>query len=244
VAVYWVGTSGWQYRHWRSNFYPEKLPQKAWFSHYAGLFSTVELNNSFHRQPSDAAWERWREVAPVGFRFAVKANRFITHIKRFKDPEQAIERFFKGARRLGAHSGPALFQAPPNFERDEENVKRLGAFLEQLPKDVPSVIEFRHESWYTDETLAMLRRYGVAICIHDMEGSASPVAVTSSIAYLRFHGSGARYGGSYADDQLREWANRIKDVVREVESVWVYFNNDIGGHAPRNASTLRVLLAG
>jgi uncharacterized protein YecE (DUF72 family) len=244
MAVYWVGTSGWQYRHWRGDFYPQKLPQREWFNHYASVFSTVELNNSFYRQPSDAAWERWREKAPEGFRFAVKANRFITHIKRFADPEQPIERFVKGATKLGPHLGPALFQAPPSFHKNEENARRLEAFFEELPNDLPSVIEFRHKSWYTQATLKLLQRRGIAFCIHDMSKSASPVAVTSSIAYLRFHGSGARYGGHYPDDQLREWAARIKQLSGDVDSAWVYFNNDIGGHAPRNAQRLREMVEG
>jgi uncharacterized protein YecE (DUF72 family) len=238
-----VGTSGWQYDHWRGDFYSEKLPKSRWFEHYASIFSTVELNNSFYRQPKSATWERWQDQAPAQFCYAIKANRFITHIKRFRDGEDPIERFLDGAERLKSHLGPVLFQAPPNFEKTDENLGRLDEFFSLMPRRVRSVLEFRHPSWYDDETYELLRRRQVSFCIHDMTKLETPVVTTGPIAYLRFHGSGARYGGNYSDEMLGDWAKRIRSLSHHVEGVWCYFNNDIGGHAPRNALTLREMLA-
>lgn len=242
MAAIEVGTSGWQYGHWRGSFYPAGLPQPAWFARYASVFSTVELNNSFYRQPKEGTWDAWREQAPAGFCYAVKANRFITHMKRFKDPEGPLERFFAGAERLQSHLGPVLFQAPPNFQRTPENLARLDAFFAAVPQGIVSVIEFRHTSWYDDAVYELLRRRRISFCIHDMMKLATPVLVTGPAAYLRFHGSDARYGGNYSDAMLQQWAEQIRGLQREVNSVWCYFNNDIGGHAPRNALTLRQLL--
>jgi uncharacterized protein YecE (DUF72 family) len=242
VPLVEVGTSGWQYDHWRGDFYPQKLAKSRWFAHYASVFSTVELNNSFYRQPKNETWQKWHDMAPSGFCFAVKANRFITHIKRFTDGEDPIERFLDGAERLKGHLGPVLFQAPPNFERNDENLQRLDDFFALMPRRIRSVLEFRHTSWYDDETYALLRRRHVSFCIHDMTKLATPVLATGPIAYLRFHGSGARYGGSYSDEMLRDWAARIRALSHDVQSVWCYFNNDIGGHAPRNALALREML--
>lgn len=242
MTAFEVGTSGWQYRHWRGDFYPQKLPVARWFEHYAGVFSTVELNNSFYRQPDNDTWEHWHDQAPPGFRYAVKANRFITHMKRFKEPEEPIERFLDGAERLKAHLGPVLFQAPPNFHRTAENLQRLDVFFAAVPRRVHCVIEFRHMSWYDDETYELLRRRHVSFCIHDMTRLVTPVIATGPIAYVRFHGSGARYGGDYSDGMLRDWTKRIRDLSRDVESVWCYFNNDIGGYAPGNALALREML--
>jgi uncharacterized protein YecE (DUF72 family) len=243
-----VGTSGWQYDHWRGDFYPELLPKSRWFLHYASVFSTVELNNSFYRQPKNEAWEHWHDQAPARFCYAVKANRFITHIKRFRiedgnDGSDPIDRFLDGAERLKSHLGPVLFQAPPNFHRKPENLERLDEFFSLMPRRIRSVIEFRHKSWYDDETYELLRRRHVSFCIHDMSKLETPMITTGPIAYLRFHGSGARYGGNYSDEMLHEWTKQIRALSSDVESVWCFFNNDIGGHAPRNAVTLREMLA-
>jgi len=237
-----IGTSGWQYDHWRGEFYPAKLPKRAWFEHYAEFFETVELNNSFYRQPKDSAWDRWHSMAPPGFRFAVKANRFLTHIKRLKDIEEPLERFIKGAERLKASLGPLLYQLPPNFHNDDENCRRLDVFLAVLPRRHDHVIEFRHDSWHTDDVVSLLRRRGVGFCCHDMTGLHPPVAATSSVAYVRLHGR--RYGGSYSSQALKTWASRIRDLQREADDVWVFFNNDLGGHAPKNARSLQHLLEG
>jgi uncharacterized protein YecE (DUF72 family) len=237
-----IGTSGWHYKHWRGDFYPQELEPREWFGWYARRFDTVEINNSFYRQPSAHAWRLWRDAAPDGFVFAVKASRFITHIKRLKEPEDSLKRALDGARRLGAHLGPLLYQLPPTFRRDVENVGRLVTFVQALSPDVCHVIEFRHESWFVEETFDLLDRHGVGFCAFDMPGIECPQRATGPVAYMRFHGAGARYGGSYTDEMLRGWAGRLREMSAGRERCFVYFNNDVGGHAPRNALTLREIV--
>ena len=166
-----VGCSGWNYRHWRAAFYPEKLPVKRWFAFYAEHFDTVEINNSFYRLPSADTFAKWREQAPPGFRYAVKANRFLTQAKKLKDCAEPVARMMAPVRALGETLGPTLYQLPPRFR---VNLPRLEEFLSLLPKDVVHVFEFRDPSWLTDETLALLERYGASFCAHDMPGLATP----------------------------------------------------------------------
>lgn len=241
-ARFRIGTSGWQYDHWRDTFYPKDLPKARWFEYYAGVFDTVEVNNSFYRQPKEGTWASWRDEAPAGFRYAVKANRYITHMKRFKDPEDPIKRFLHGAELLGSKLGPLLFQAPPDFEKDERNFERLEAFLACLPRRHTNVLEFRDDSWFKDETFEMLRRHGVALCVHDAPGLHCPVTATASAVYVRMHGGEKGYAGNYDEAALQGWAERLKGLPSGVEEVWVYFNNDLEGHAPHNALRLREIL--
>jgi uncharacterized protein YecE (DUF72 family) len=243
VTTFWVGTSGWHYKHWRDIFYPRELSQREWFAHYAGHFPTVELNNSFYRQPKDSTWEQWRRAAPEGFRFAVKANRFLTHIKRFSDSEAALERFLSGAERLGPSLGPVLFQTPANFHRTDVNLQRLESFLSLLPASHRFVFEFRHASWLGDETLALLRSHGAGFCIFDMPSLKCPIAATADFAYLRMHGTSELYASNYTDEMLQSWAKRLRELSHGLSDVWVYFNNDIHGFAVSNARKLRELLA-
>jgi uncharacterized protein YecE (DUF72 family) len=234
-----VGCSGWVYRHWRNDFYPADLATTGWFAHYARTFDTVEINNSFYRLPSSQAFERWRRQAPPCFLFAVKASRYLTHLRKLKEPEAPLELFFDRARHLGPALGPVLYQLPPVWKRD---VDRLAAFLEALPRDVRHVVEFREPSWYHDRIFALLQQHGVALCLHDMSQSTPPRVRVGPFTYVRFHGASAKYGGGYADDQLRDWADWLagdRDAGREV---FAYFNNDVGGHAPRDAVRLRAML--
>ena len=235
-----IGCSGWQYKHWRGNFYPENLPQKRWFEHYATVFDTVEINNSFYRLPEAETFAQWASRAPMRFLFAVKASRFLTHMKKLKDPEEPVERFFSRARALRRHLGPVLYQLPPGFKLD---YPRLEHFLHILPRDVRHVIEFRDPSWYADEVLVLLERYSVALCLHDMPGSATERQRVGPFVYVRFHGASGRYNGSYPDERLESWARWIDEQVAADTDVYAYFNNDVGGHAPRNAMTLRRQLA-
>jgi uncharacterized protein YecE (DUF72 family) len=234
-----VGCSGWQYKHWRGDFYPADLPQSRWFEHYAGVFDTVEINNSFYRLPEAATFARWGQRAPMRFVFAVKASRFLTHMKKLKDPEEPIERLFSRMRALGRHLGPVLYQLPPGFKLDRE---RLEHFLQALPRDTRHVVEFREPSWYADDVLQLLERHRVALCLHDMPGSATARERVGPFVYVRFHGATGKYGGSYPDDRLHRWAEWLSAERRAGADIYVYFNNDVGGHAPRNAVTLRRLL--
>jgi uncharacterized protein YecE (DUF72 family) len=240
-----IGCSGWQYRHWRGTFYPASLPQSRWFEHYARHFDTVEVNNSFYRLPSAETFAAWRTQAPRGFLYAVKASRFLTHMKKLKDPQEPLLRFFDHARELGPSLGVVLYQLPPNFRI---NLERLTIFLESIPIALQRaritgrprhVVEFRDASWYVDRVYALLERHRVAMCLHDMHGSATERLVVGPSVYVRFHFGTAKYGGRYDDRRLADWADWLAERARERRDVFAYFNNDVGGHAPRDAVRLR-----
>jgi uncharacterized protein YecE (DUF72 family) len=235
-----IGCSGWNYRHWRGLFYPERLPQRRWFEYYAEHFDTVEINNSFYRLPEPETFAKWRDQAPPGFCYAVKANRFLTQAKKLKDCEQPLERMMASVRALGDRLGPVLYQLPPRFRI---NLDRLEDFLELVPRDVINVFEFRDESWYRPETLALLDRYGASFCVHDMPGSASERVAVGSVAYVRFHGAGGKYWGRYADGALLSWTDWMAAQAKAGRPVWAYFNNDIEAHAIDDAQTLKAMIA-
>ena len=234
-----VGCSGWNYKHWRELFYPKGLPARRWFEFYAGHFDTVEINNSFYRLPSPETFDKWREQAPPGFCYAVKANRYITQAKKLLDPEEPLNRMMSAARHLGSCLGPILYQLPPSLGLDLE---RLEHFLAILPKDVTSVFEFRDRSWYVSQTYDLLERYGASFCAHDMPGSATERIAVGPIAYIRFHGCGGKYWGRYPDDLLLRWANWMTELASVDRPVWAYFNNDIDGHAILDAQTLKAMI--
>jgi uncharacterized protein YecE (DUF72 family) len=231
-----IGTSGWHYDHWAGVFYPAKLPKNKWFEFYAQHFDTVEINNTFYHQPKPQTFKNWRKQAPKNFFFTAKANRFITHIKRLKDVQEPLERFFAGVRLLKTNLGPILYQLPPSMHKD---LDRLKTFLQILPEDRVAVFEFRHESWYCEDTYKLLDEFNVGFCIHDLIGKESPRIVTGNIAYIRFHGTEGRYSGSYSKAQLSAWAGWLKEQTSRVQSIYVYFNNDVGGHAISNAKALK-----
>jgi uncharacterized protein YecE (DUF72 family) len=247
-----IGCSGWQYRHWRGDFYPADLPTSRWFAHYARTFDTVEINNSFYRLPPPETFEGWRAQAPRGFLYAVKASRFLTHMKKLTDPEAPLTLLFYGVRNLRDRLGPVLYQLPPNWPL---NLDRIERFLDVLPRALDPgddgasarrrdrggarpVIEFREPSWYDDRVFDLLRRHGVALCLHDMPGSATGRMLVGPFVYVRFHGA-AKYAGRYADERLENWAAWLTARAAEGIDVFAYFNNDAGGHAPRDAVRLR-----
>jgi uncharacterized protein YecE (DUF72 family) len=239
IGMIRIGCSGWQYRHWRGDFYPSALPASRWLEHYVDRFDTVELNNSFYRLPEQATFAGWRARTPPGFLFAVKASRFLTHMKKLKDPEEPLERFFSRACALGPKLGPVLYQLPPRWPADPA---RLDAFLAALPPRVRHVVEFRDPSWYDPAVLARLDAAGVSLCLHDMTGSTAPRVRVGPIVYVRFHGT-TRYGGAYPDADLEAWAAWLHAEHAAGRDVFAYFNNDVGGHAPRDAARLRHLTA-
>jgi uncharacterized protein YecE (DUF72 family) len=234
-----VGCSGWQYKHWRGDFYPAALPVSRWLEYYAERFNTVEINNSFYRLPPPETFDTWRRRVPRAFVYAVKASRFLTHMKKLKDPEPALERLFAGAIRLRGSLGPVLYQLPPHWS---VNLPRLDAFLAALPRRRRHVMEFRDPSWYLDAVYDTLSRHGVALCLHDMKGSETPRAMVGPFVYVRFHGP-SKYSGSYQDDQLAGWAEWCAARMAEGIPVYAYFNNDAGGHAPRDAVRFRHLVS-
>jgi uncharacterized protein YecE (DUF72 family) len=235
-----IGCSGWIYRHWRGAFYPEKMAQRRWFAHYAETFETVELNTSFYHLPKPESFAKWRDQAPPGFRYAVKASRFITHMKKLKDCEEPLEVFLGRARNLGEAIGPILYQLPPRWGFNRERIEQ---FLGLLPTDLIHVFEFREKSWLTEEVLALLDARGVSFCVHDMAGSQTPRWAAGPIAYVRFHGGVGKYWGRYSDETLLGWTDWIVAEARGGRDVWCYFNNDIHAHAIDDALTLRAMVS-
>ena len=234
-----VGTSGWHYPHWQGRFYPEELTKDKWLDYYSRHFNTVEINNTFYHLPKATTMVNWHDRAPAGFVYAVKASRYITHVKKLNDPAESIQKFFELVDLLRRRLGPILYQLPPSQHKD---LDKLDAFIECLPKRNHAVFEFRHRSWYERDTFDLLSKRRVALCVHDLPGSASPRLVTGEMAYVRLHGTSGRYAGSYPDAMLAEWAQWLRDQTKTVRAVYAYFNNDLEGHAINNAKMLKRLL--
>jgi uncharacterized protein YecE (DUF72 family) len=239
ATKYYVGCSGWHYEHWRGLYYPGKLPKSEWLPFYARQFGTVELNNSFYRLPSEKAFTSWRETTPDGFVFAVKVSRFITHIKRLRNLDSAVETFLSRAALLRQKLGPLLYQLPPNMKRNDELLRN---FLSSLSPKYRHVIEFRHESWIDDNVFEILRGHNIGLCVFDMPDFSCPLVATADFAYVRFHGREGLYSSCYSDEELSQWAGRISGLGRNVKTTYIYFNNDAAAFAVKNAVTLKNFL--
>jgi uncharacterized protein YecE (DUF72 family) len=225
VAVI-IGTSGWQYRDWRGRFYPPKLAQRLWLEHYVQHFATVESNNAFYRLPELATFEKWRERTPPDFRWAVKASRYLTHIKRLREPAEPVARLMERAAGLGPKLDVVLLQLPPTLRADADLLREC---LSRFPASVRVAVEPRHDSWWTDETRALLERYGAALCWADRD--EQPIASlwrTADWAYLRLHTGAADPWPRYRPETLVLWAERLAATWTDDEDVFVYFNNDPG----------------
>jgi uncharacterized protein YecE (DUF72 family) len=232
-----VGTSGWQYRDWAGRLYPSGLPQEAWLPRYAEVFGTVEVNNSFYRLPERDTFERWRRFTPPGFVMAVKASRYVTHIRRLRDSGDPVRLLWERARGLGSRLGPVLFQLPPRFRVEPE---RLDALLRELPRGMRAAFEFRDPSWHTHQVHRMLDDAGCALVWPDRPGARATLPITGGWGYVRFH-QGRPDRPDYDRRKLRRWADRLE--AAPADEVFVYFNNDTGGAAVRDALTFRTMLA-
>ncbi len=239
AADVWIGTSGYVYRHWRKGvFYPNGLPAREELAYYASHFRTVELNNPFYRLPTPEMFQRWRDNTPSDFQFAVKASRYITHIKRLRDVGDELALFLERADHLGPKLGPILFQLPPTQQLE---VVRLRTFLKLLSKRRRWVVEFRHPSWQTTEVYQLLTDHSAAVCV-PVGGALEPDRITTApFTYIRMH-RGKEPAGGFTDDELVLWAAQIRALRSARKEVYVYFNNDWGGYAIRDASKLRGLL--
>jgi uncharacterized protein YecE (DUF72 family) len=206
---------------------------------YAERFDTVELNNSFYRLPTEAAFQAWREGTPAGFIFAVKGSRFLTHMKKLKDPAEGIARFIDRARLLEDKLGPVLFQLPPFWEVD---AGRLEAFLQALPPIARYAFELRNPTWHAPAVYRILERHNAAFCLWELAGVRSSWEITADWTYIRLHGPGAAYQGSYPRSTLEEWAARIGRWRNDLRAVYLYFDNDQAGYAPRDAASVRQLI--
>lgn len=232
-----IGCSGWHYKHWVGRFYPAKTPASKMLDYYLQHFDTVELNNSFYKLPDAKTFECWRGATPRDFRFSVKASRFITHNKKLKEPENALDNFLPRAEALGRKLGPILFQLPPRWRI---NLARMEEFLSALPRDHRYTFEFREPSWETEHTYALLRRFNAAYCIYQLAGYHTPIHLTADWTYIRLHGpTEHKYQGSYSTAELNAWARRIREWSRDLKAIYVYFDNDDSAYAAHNAIELK-----
>ena len=232
-----IGCSGWNYKHWRERVYPRGLPPRRWLEHYATLFDTVEVNATFYRLPTEKAVRGWVEQSPPDFLFAVKASRYLTHIKRLTDLGEGVERFYERIRPLveSPKLAPVLWQLPATFHRDDE---RLRAALDALPPG-RHCFEFRHPSWFADEVYALLREQGAALVIGDTPRRPFQTQeLTADWTFVRFHYGRRGRNGNYSERELEEWACRFEDWRQRVE-IYAYFNNDWEGYAVKNGLWLK-----
>lgn len=235
----WVGTSGWQYADWRGRFYPPSLPQSRWLEHHAAAFATVEVNAAFYRLPARAVFEGWAARTPPDEVMAVKASRYLTHVRRLREPAEPVARLLDRARGLGPRLGPILLQLPPTLQCD---VAALNETLACFPPSVRVVVEPRHESWWVLPVREVLAARGAALCWADRrERALSPLWRTARWGYVRLHEGSGQPWPSYGPEPLRAWVERIRDAYDDSEDVCVYMNNDLGGAALRDAVRLAEL---
>lgn len=236
MAMLRIGTSGWHYMHWVGPFYPANTRAEDFLPYYAARFNTVEINSTFYGLPSEETVTAWRERTPEDFVFACKASRYITHMKKLKDPDASTERFLAAVAPLGRKLGPILFQLPPRWHA---NVDRLDRFLARLPTGLRFAFEFRDETWFNDAVYDVLRCYSAALCAYEIAGHAAPLIATAGFDYVRLHGPGEAYQGRYPDEALDTWAKRIDAWLAAGHDVYCYFDNDQLGYASADAVRLR-----
>jgi len=236
-----VGTSGWNYEHWRGVFYESSITQDEWLEYYSHRFPTVEINNSFYQLPQRRTLQKWKRTVDESFTFAVKASRYITHMKKLRESESAARKFIKRVDMLNGHVGPILFQLPPKWRC---NAQRLEEFLESLPEDHRYAFEFRDHSWWCDEVYELLRLHHAAFCIFDLGGETSPTEVTVDYVYVRLHGPSEKpYQGRYGAQRLSGWAGAFSRWLAQGRDVYCYFDNDQHGYAAQDAMRLQQMLA-
>ncbi len=226
-----IGTSGWHYAHWRDGFYPASLPTREWLAYYGRRFATVEINNAFYRLPEAGAFADWAAAVPDDFVMAVKASRYLTHVRRLQDPAEPVQRLRERMTGLGPKLGPVLLQLPPNLSIDAAALDTtLTAFA-----GTRVAVEFRHHSWFSAETRRLLEHHGAALCLTDSPDRQTPLWRTTGWGYVRFHGGRARPPSCYGRTALQTWAGRLADLWPRSADLYAYFNNDLHGCAPRDA---------
>jgi uncharacterized protein YecE (DUF72 family) len=234
-----IGTSGWHYKHWKGPFYPYGISTDDFLAYYAERFHTVEINNTFYQLPKKETFLTWRDTTPSGFIFSVKASRYITHMKKLKDPQQSLVIFLERVAILTNKLGLVLFQMPPHWSI---NTGRLIAFLETLPKDYRYAFEFRDTSWFTNETYEALAKHEAAFCIYDLSGLLSPKEVTADFVYIRLHGPESPYQGQYHTNVLSGWAETFSTWSQQGKEIFCYFDNDEAGYAAQDAMRLQEMI--
>jgi len=240
VRKLFIGTSGYSYDDWVDEFYPLDIASNQRLNYYAEHFNTVEINNSFYNLPTKKTFQNWSDSVGGDFVFAIKANRYITHMKNLMVNREPIDRLLERTQPLGSKLGPILFQLPPQWN---VNIERLREFIQVLPGNYQFVFEFRNGSWYTEEIYNILKEDNLGFCIHDHQDASSPEMVTADFAYFRFHGPDGYYQSKYSDEELENYKLRIMNYLEEGLSVYCYFNNDFQGFAIDNAKKLKSLLS-
>ncbi len=241
----YIGTSGWIYSSWKKIFYPENLPSRDRLKYFSTHFKTTEVNYSFYHLPRPSTYKNWYTKTPKDFVFAVKASRFITHIKRLKGIKAAWKKFLENALHLKEKLGPILFQLPPSFKAIDENIKRLEKFISEIKKinsKLRYAFEFRHPSWCSPRIYNLLKKYNVAWVIADSSRYSKTEECTADFVYIRMHGPKELFGSKYTDKQLKELSKLIKKYSNQGKDIYVYFNNDFHGYAVENAKTLMKFL--
>lgn len=238
ITNIYIGTSGWSYKHWKGIFYPESLSQKNWLKYYFERYSTVEINNTFYRLPEEQTFINWRDAVPENFIFSVKANRYITHVKRLNNIEEELNLFLNRAKLLENKLGVILFQFPPGFKL---NIERLNKLVIQLPQSFTYTLEFRDASWWVQDTFNLLSEYNIAFCIYEMPGVITPREVTADFVYIRFHSPFSNYV-QFEKPLLMDWSEFILDCYSKGKKVYCYFNNDWLGYALQDSVLLREIL--
>ncbi|HEY9757594.1 MAG TPA: DUF72 domain-containing protein [Oculatellaceae cyanobacterium] len=236
-----IGTSGWMYKSWQGDFYPEGLKPADELHYYSEEFDTVEINNSFYKLPTPETFSNWANQVSEGFTFAVKASRYLTHVKRLKDADGPVDNVYSNASHLNSKLGPILVQLPPRWSK---NLERLEQFLSltQSIKDAKWAIEFRDESWHSEDVYHLLKKYEAALCIADSYKLLRHDRVTADFSYIRYHGQTPHDAPNYTTAELKREGKKIKMLSSQVDQIFVYFNNDAKGNAIRNAKKLRELL--
>ena len=235
-----IGTSGWHYDHWKGPFYPGRISSKEMLPFYSNHFLSAEINNSFYRLPQKAILEHWKNTVPSGFVFSLKASRYITHMKKLKDPSRAVPPLLETAAVLGKKLGPILFQLPPRWRI---NLDRLDAFLRFLPDDFRYAFEFRDPSWFSEGTYKILAKCNAAFCIYHLAGRLSPKEITAGFVYVRLHGPGEAYQGQYDARTLSGWARALSTWRSEGKEIFCYFDNDQAGYAAQDALRLSEMIS-
>ena len=236
----YIGTSGWNYNHWVNEFYPGDLPKKNWLQFYIEKgFKTVELNSSFYHLPNSSTFEKWRKSVPKDFIFAVKASRYITHMKKLKDPDKTVKKFLESSKELKKKLGPLLFQFPPAWKFNSE---RFNKFTKKLPAKYKYTFEFRNDTWWNDEVLNLLKKNKSAFCIYELNGTITPKEITADFIYIRLHGPDGKYQGNYSEKALSNWAGFISKWNKKGKEIYCYFDNDQKGYAVKNALKLKEMI--
>ena len=236
-----IGTSGWSYDHWTGPFYPEHISRDKHLDYYSGRFHTVEINNSFYNLPQKKTLQRWRDIVGDDFLFSVKASRYITHMKKLKEPEESTDKFFSRIDELKPRLGPILFQLPPRWKI---NLQRLESFLSVLSEDYRYTFEFRQTSWFDERVYELLSRHNCAFCIYELDRRLSPIKVTADFVYIRLHGPEGAYQGQYSRGVLQNWAKRFDRWQKEGKEIFCYFDNDQSGFAAQDALKLQQMVSG